>query len=191
MSQPKLLKKVVATLEAANTPYMLTGSYASSLQGEPRLTHDIDLVVAISSVGAQALIRAFPAPDYYLDEKSVNDAIASKGQFNLLDVTGGDKVDFWLLTDEPFDQSRFARRYVEEFEGQQLHVSRPEDTILMKLHWAQLSGGSEKQFGDARSVYELQSSSLDFDYIQWWAIALRITDLWERLRREAGLSGTQ
>jgi hypothetical protein len=48
MSQSELLKKTIAALEAANTPYMLTGSFASSLQGEPRLTHDIDLVVAIT-----------------------------------------------------------------------------------------------------------------------------------------------
>jgi predicted nucleotidyltransferase len=48
MSQSELLKKTIAGLEAANTPYMLTGSFASSLRGEPRLTHDIDLVVAIT-----------------------------------------------------------------------------------------------------------------------------------------------
>ena len=81
-----------------------------------------------------------------------------KSQFNLLDIVAGDKVDFWLLTDDPFDQSRFDR-YVETFEGQPLHVSRPEDTILMKLRWANMSGGSEKQFGDALSVYELQGQS--------------------------------
>ena len=133
MSQSELLKKTISALEAANTPYMLTGSFASSLQGEPRLTHDIDLVVAITPAAVGALLAAFPAPDYYLDEAAVTEAIALKSQFNLLDVVAGDKVDFWPLTDDPFDQSRFARRYVEEFEGQRLHVSRPEDTIIMKL----------------------------------------------------------
>ena len=28
--------------------------------------------------------------------------------FNLLALTEGDKVDFWILTEEPFDRSRFA-----------------------------------------------------------------------------------
>jgi len=190
MSQSELLKKVVAVLEATNTPYMLTGSYASSLQGEPRLTHDVDLVVAITPSAVRSLLLAFPAPDYYLDETSIADAIARKSQFNLLDVVGGDKVDFWMLTDDPFDQSRFARRYVEAFEGQQLHVSRPEDTILMKLRWADMSGGSEKQFGDALSVYELQLPSLDLAYIERWARALKLTDFWERLKREADSTET-
>lgn len=185
MSQSELLKKVIVVLDAAQTPYMLTGSYASSLQGEPRLTHDIDLVVEIAPHGLQALIEAFPAPDYYLDPIAMDNAIAQQGQFNLLDVVNGDKVDFWMLTREPFDQSRFHRRYVEEFEGRKLHVSRPEDTILMKLRWAVLSGGSEKQFGDAKSVYELQFPSLDLDHLNQWAKTIDVMDLWERLQREA------
>ena len=124
---------------------------------------------------------------YYLDEMAISEAIARKSQFNLLDVVGGDKVDFWLLTDDPFDQSRFARRYVEEFQGQPLHVSRPEDTILMKLRWAELSGGSEKQIGDARNVFALQRSSLDLKYMDQWAESLGITTLWEHLKNEPGL----
>jgi len=186
MSQSELLKKVIAALESTSTPYMLTGSYASSLQGEPRLTHDIDLVVAITSSAGRSLSLEFPGPDYYLDENAVAVAIGRKSQFNLLDIRNGDKVDFWMLSDEPFDQSRFARRYVEEFEGQRLYVSSPEDTILMKLRWAELSGGSEKQFGDARSIYELQKNSLDLSYIEQWAKALGVTGQWERIKNEAG-----
>ena len=189
MSQSELLKKTITALEAANTPYMLTGSFASSLQGEPRLTHDIDLVVAIEPAGVKALLAAFPSPDFFLDEPAVRRAIAHKTQFNLLDVVGGDKVDFWLLTDDPFDQSRFARRQPEEFEGYQLYISGPEDTILMKLRWAKMSGGSEKQFRDALSVYELQKGSLDLPYMERWLISLDVADLWERLKREARTEG--
>ena len=185
MSQSELLKKAVAALESANTPYMLTGSFASSLQGEPRLTHDIDLVVAITPDGARSLLAAFPEPNYDLDELAVNEAIVRKSHFNLLDVLGGDKVDSWMLTDELFDQSRFARRYIEHFDGTPLYVSRPEVTVLMKLRWAVMSGGSEKPFGDCQSVYELQENSLDLPYMEKWASLLGLTEIWERLKREA------
>ena len=50
--------------------------------------------------------------------------------FNLLDTTEGDKVDFWILTDDPFDQSRFARKYEEKMLGLSMIISTPEDTIL-------------------------------------------------------------
>jgi hypothetical protein len=55
----------------------------------------------------------------------------------------------------------------------------------MKLRWAKLSGGSEKQFGDARGVYELQQNSLDLRYLEQWAKTLGVTTLWERLKDEA------
>ena len=188
MSQQELLKRVVHTLDDAGIDYMITGSVASSLQGEPRSTHDLDLVVRISARDAAALLSAFRAPEYYLDRVSIESAIADRGMFNLMHVTEGEKVDFWILSDDPFDQSRFARKYIEEVEGLKLKVSRPEDTILMKLKWAEMSGGSEKQFGDALHVYEVQHHQLDLDYLQNWTKTLGLQELWDRLQREAQLS---
>lgn len=188
MSQQDLLKRVVAQLDEAGIEYMLTGSVVSSLQGEPRATHDIDVVISIrESAGdaTAALKAAFPEPEFYLDEDAARAAIAERGMFNLIETREGGKVDFWLLTDDAFDQSRFTRRYVEEFEGARLAVSRPEDTILMKLKWATASGGSEKQFVDALRVYEVQHGRLDQPYLDAWAARLAVTALLSRLRAEA------
>lgn len=188
MPQQELLKLVIARLDEAGIEYMLTGSLVSSLQGEPRATHDIDLVIAIHTTpgdAARALRAAFPEPQFYLDEEAIRGAIATTGMFNMIDTREGDKVDFWLLTADAFDQTRFARRTVEDFEGVRLQVSRPEDTILMKLKWAQMSGGSEKQFIDALRVYEVQHGLLDQSYLDAWAARLDVTALLARLRSEA------
>lgn len=187
MSQPELLKKVVEVLEDAEIAYMLTGSIASSMQGEPRSTHDIDLVVALAIEQVELLQRAFPAPEYYLSEQSIHEALRHCGMFNLLDIDGGDKVDFWILTDDEFDRSRFGRRRRQFAESLQIsiHVSSPEDTILAKLRWAKLSGGSEKQFHDALRVYEVQFSGLDFEYLNEWARQLGVEELWQRLQADA------
>ena len=185
MSQPELLKRVIAALDAAGVAYMATGSIVSSLQGEPRATHDIDLVVAITATAASTLLRSFPPPDFYLDERAVIDAIARRDMFNLLDVAGGDKVDFWVLTDELYDQARFARRQSEQLPGLSLFVSSPEDTILQKLRWSELSGGSDKQYTDALRVFEVQFRGLDLPYMDRWAVALGIQSAWDRLRAEA------
>jgi hypothetical protein len=108
--------------------------------------------------------------------------------FNLIDVNGGDKVDFWILTEELFDQSRFARKYSEEILGTRMYVSSPEDTILAKLRWAKLSGGSEKQFTDALRVYEVQHGKLDIAYLNDWVKKLNLESLWKRLQDEAEVS---
>jgi hypothetical protein len=188
MPQQELLKLVIERLDEAGIEYMLTGSLASSLQGEPRATHDIDLVIAIRTApgdAARTLRTAFPEPQFYLDEAAIRNAIAASGMFNMIDTREGDKVDFWLLTADAFDQARFARRTTEDFEGVRLQVSRPEDTILMKLNWAQISGGSEKQFVDALRVYEVQYGLLDQSYLDTWAARLGVAALLARLRSEA------
>ena len=185
MSQQELLKKVIKALDQAGIQYMITGSVVSSLQGEPRLTHDIDMVIAIQRSAAKKLAEAFPPPGFYLDEDSILEAIGRQGMFNLIDTAAGDKVDFWILTAEPFDQSRFLRRISEEFMGLEMQVSTPEDTILAKLRWAKLSGGSEKQFTDALRVYEVQYGKLNTDYLEHWAKKLEVESLWKRLTDEA------
>ena len=185
MSQPELLKRVVRTLDELGIDYMITGSIASSLQGEPRSTHDIDFVVAMRPHDVDRLVDAFPGPDFYVDATAARDAIAHESMFNLIDVREGDKVDFWILTEEPFDRTRFSRKYSEKAIGERLSVSAPEDTILMKLRWATQMGGSQKQFTDALRVYEVQYQDLDLGYMNRWAADLGLQDLWSRLQNEA------
>lgn len=185
MSQLALLKKVVGVLDDLGIDYMASGSIVSSLQGEPRSTHDIDIVVAIRQSSAKALAAAFPAPEYYLTEESILDALRTNGLFNLIDVHSGDKVDFWILTDQPFDLSRFGRRRFEDVLGIRLAVSAPEDTILMKLRWAKESGCGEKHFGDALRVYEVQHGSLDASYMKSWAQKLGVSPMLERIEEQA------
>ena len=185
MLQPKLLIKVLALLHQNQIDYMITGSLVSSIQGEPRATHDVDILVNITQAAIPAFIKAFMPPDYYLSASAIKEAIQHKSMFNLLDTTEGDKADFWILTDEPFDQSRFARKYEEKMLGVSMKISTFEDTILMKLRWAKLSGGSEKQFTDALRVYEIQYVNLDLSYMEAWSVTLHIEEFWERLKREA------
>lgn len=185
MSQQELVRRVIGVLQDAGIEYMITGSWASSMYGEPRATHDIDVVVSLSSADVPNLIRSFEPPDFYLSEVAVVVAIQNKSMFNLISVRDGEKVDFWLLTEDPFNQSSFARKRVEDFDGFPLQVSTPEDTILAKLRWAQLSGGSEKQFRDVLRVYEVQHVQLDVDYLNHWVNQLGVESLWERVQSEA------
>jgi hypothetical protein len=185
VSQPELLKRVVDALDEAGIDYMITGSVVSSLQGEPRATHDIDVVIDIDVRRVAALVEAFPSPQFYVSEEAAYEALATGGMFNLLEVAEGDKVDFWLLTDDVFDQMRFSRKYVEEVFGIRLKVSSAEDTVLQKLRWAILSGGSERAFVDALRVYEVQQGMLNLAYIEDWARRIGVNELWQRLKAEA------
>ncbi len=67
MSQQELLRRVVQVLKKAGIEYMLTGSLVSSLQGEPRSTHDIDLIIAIQQ--AMDALRVYEVQFEKLDTK--------------------------------------------------------------------------------------------------------------------------
>lgn len=57
--------------------------------------------------------------------------------------------------------------------------------LVMKLKWAQMSGGSERQFADALRVYEVQHELLDQSHLDAWAARLGVVELLARLRAEA------
>jgi len=175
MAQRDLLIRVVEALGTSGVDYMVTGSLASSFHGEPRSTHDIDLVVDLHPGQVAQLAAAFPPPEYHLDPEALARATAQRGLACLLDVGEGDKVDFWMLTDDPFDRERFSRRRMEPLFGRTLAVSSPEDTILQKLRWSAMSGGSERQSRDARRVWEVQGDSLDLEYLRTWAHRLGVS----------------
>lgn len=187
MSQQDLLKRVVTTLDAVGIGYMLSGSLASSLQGEPRATHDIDLVVDIRPPDVARVVEALGGPETHLDGQAVAEAVRRHSVFNLLDTGSGDKIDFWLLKDEPYDRMRFDRRIEVEALGLRLKVSTPEDTVLMKLCWSAQAGGNEKQLSDVVGVMELQGDALDGAYMDEWAAVLGLTADLASARRKARL----
>ena len=94
MPQPQLLEKVLTVLNNSRVDYMITGSIVSSLQGEPRATHDVDIVVNIQHASIQNLVDVFCPPRFYLSKESIVEAIEHKTMFNLIDTTEGDKIDF-------------------------------------------------------------------------------------------------
>ena len=184
MSQFELLKYVVQFLNTTHTSYMLTGSIVSSFQGEPRSTHDIDMMIQLSKERVNSLLSAFPSPTYYIDKDMVLSGIQSKKMFKLLNTNTGDKIDFYPLPENEYEIVRFERKIQEELNGLLVWITSPEDTIISKLRWCKLSNGSEKQFKDALNVFEIQFEILDKSYIEKWVEKLGLSDLYKRLQKE-------
>lgn len=65
MAAPGWIELFVSRLEALGLPYMVTGSTASMIYGEPRLTLDVDLVVDLPVERAAEFLSAFPESEFY------------------------------------------------------------------------------------------------------------------------------
>lgn len=66
MTVQDLFARMAAALGAAEIPYMLTGSFASSLHGIPRATRDIDIVIFPTRDQLTRLIEQLPGTSYYI-----------------------------------------------------------------------------------------------------------------------------
>jgi hypothetical protein len=163
---------------------MLTGSIVSSFQGEPRSTHDIDIVVEIRGDQIAAISEAFPSDRYSFDDVAARQAVSNRDMFQLMEYASGDKVDFWVLKDDTFDRSVFARRYRDTILGITAYLLRPEDTVLRKLLWAR-DYESNRQYRDALGVFELQHAGLDMRYLQHWVAELKLDAIWLQMLSEA------
>jgi hypothetical protein len=162
---------------------MLTGSIVSSIQGEPRLSHDIDVVINGDRRIKDIIRDNFDKKDFYFDEMTIQEAIASESMFNVIDTESGDKIDFWFLTDSPFDASRFERKLPVKLFDETAWISTPEDTILAKMLWAEKSGGSLKQLADIRQVFAVNAAVLDRGYVTRWSAVLGVKKYWDDLLR--------
>lgn len=70
-----MLRRAIQALDSCGIPYMLVGSLASMVYGEPRYTNDIDLVVDLQVDAVDALCAAFPSPDFYVSREAAVQAV--------------------------------------------------------------------------------------------------------------------
>jgi len=178
MNEHELLVDCLHRLNRTGIAYYVTGSMASNFWGIPRTTHDLDFVVQIPPNAIPKIVAEFSS-DFYIEETAVRAAYSPPHQFNAIDTRSSLKVDFWLPRAEPFDREMFSRRTQVMFSGVTAWIATPEDVILHKLVWNQMSP-SERQLGDAAGIRAVQGERLDNAYLQRWAAEL---DVQESLRR--------
>ena len=177
--------EVARAFDQLGIPYALGGSMASSLWGISRNTVDADVTVEPFSGKELDLITAL-GPDYYVSEPAIRQALRAKSSFNLINTMTGFKVDVFVRSDSPFQQSAMARRIPLDVEGQRVFVFTPEDVILFKLHWYRLGDEvSEQQWKDVVNVMKVRGPKLEDTYLDLWAKDLGIDDLLTRARAEA------
>lgn len=176
----ELFERLVVLLDGADVPFMVAGSFASAVHGLPRATQDIDIVIDPSSLAdLEKLVRAMPEEDYYVDLTAARDAHRERSMFNVIDQSSGWKVDFILRKNRAFSREEFARRTRLPLLDVMVFVASPEDTIISKLEWSKMSGGSERQRRDVAGVLSSMGERVDLAYIERWVAELQLSGEWE------------
>src|SRR6185295_12396630 len=100
---------VLDALESINLPYMVVGSFSSNLYGVPRSTQDADFVVELGNTPISEIERKL-GPGFRLDPQMSFETITGTYRFIATHVATTFKVEFFLLSTDPHDRERFARR---------------------------------------------------------------------------------
>lgn len=174
-----LLASISAELDAIGIPYMVVGSFASTLHGEPRTTQDLDLVIDPSGEQFEALLGRLDPNTYYFDRDVARDAWRRRSMFNIIEIASAWKIDFIIRKQRPFSIEELARRRVVTILGVAATAATAEDTIIAKLEWAKL-GASDRQLVDVAGILRQRRDSLDSGYVQRWVDALGLEDVWAR-----------
>ena len=178
---------VARAIESLGLPYFVGGSLASSLDGEPRATNDIDVGVQATPAEVSSLAGAL-GPEFSADTDGLVDACRRRGSCNVFYLPLFTKIDVFFAGSAPFDveELRRRRRVRVRSDGAEMFVKTPEDSVLRKLWWYRRGGEvSSRQWRDVVEILRVSGPSIDSPYLAHWAPVLRVEDLLERAVGEA------
>jgi hypothetical protein len=180
--EPSPFEPFIVRLERLGFPYFVTGSTAGILYGEPRLTHDVDIVVALSSRDVSAFVAAFPLDDFDCppeDVLAVEVRRDQRGHCNLIHHDSGFKADIYIAFDELHRWALACRRTI-LLDGLRMSVAPVEYVILRKLEYFH-EGKSEKHLRDIRGMLEVSSTQIDRPLLESWIDRLGLAAAWGKI----------
>ena len=173
-------------LDQAGIAYMITGSIASIIYGEPRMTHDIDLVLELSTQQVAKFCAAFSESEFYCPPAEVICVELNRdirGHFNVIQHASGLKADIYPTGNDPLHRWAFPLRKQVSFDNTKVWVAPPEYVILRKLQFYR-EGGSEKHLRDIQKMLEVSSDQIQQSQLVEKIEALGYVELWQRITRE-------
>lgn len=189
-SEPVVVALAVARIfEPLGIRYLVGGGVASTVQGEPRYTRDVDMAVHLQQSQVEPLIRSLEESAFYFHPGSIRASITGWHYFDLVHKKLFVKVDCYVRPDEGIhaEEMRRAKKIqVGSTPADALFVATPEDTVIQKLVWYRMGDEvQDHQRRDVVGILKTWKSKLDDGYLDRWAAELRIADLLDRVRGEA------
>jgi hypothetical protein len=184
----EVVERLIDVLDRLGIIYAIGGSLASSAYGKARFTQDADITVQPFSRVADEFY-GLVKDEFYLSDEAMHEALRTHGSFNVIHFETSIKIDLFVQGPGQFEQRLLARRRkakLSDTGSRDLDVVSPEDIILLKLRWFDMTGGaSQRQWDDVLGVLAVQGDALDFEYLTASARELGLEELLNRARGEA------
>ncbi len=185
MPEPELCLLFLRPLNRIGIRYIVSGSVATILYGEPRLTHDVDLVAFLRHEDVRRLREVFASPEFYLPPSEiihVEIARAQRGHFNVIHADTGFKADFYAAGHDELHAWAFSHARLMEYHGEPVPVAPPEYVIVRKLEYFR-EGGSEKHLRDICSMLSISRAQIDHGALLDWIARQGVAEQWKRVEQ--------
>ncbi len=163
MQDLNLFSVYTGLLNENNIPYFVTGSVASIVYGDPRMTHDIDLVLSLKNEDVDLIMKIFPPDKFYCPpEEVIRTEInrSARGHFNIIHHESGFKADIYLSGKEEFQHWAMQNSRQIDFAGGKINIAPPEYVIVKKLEFY-IEGNEEKHLTDIKSMINNSGELID------------------------------
>jgi hypothetical protein len=183
MPEPDLIELFVRPLNELGIRYLVSGSVAAMLYGEPRVTHDIDLVVFLRPNDIGRLPTVFPPPEFYVPPPEIIGAEMSRerGSFNIIHADSGLKADLYSMSRDEIDAWAFRNAKKYSIKEVTISLAPPEYVIVRKLEFYR-EGGSEKHIRDIRSMLAVSGDQIDKSELYEWIQRRGLKEQWQKIQ---------
>lgn len=171
----RILERVKTDLDSLGVAWCLAGGLAVSVWGEPRLTRDIDVVVAVSSDReTEELIRGLQSIGYRAEEIVEQEAAGrlATARFSIDEVRNGIVLDLLFVSSGIETEVAAEALSVEVFEEVVVPVATRASLIVMKL----LARDDRSRPMDADDLRSLISQASDTDLDDARRLAALVTE---------------
>ena len=167
MQDLNLFSLYIDILGKYQIPYFVTGSVASIVYGDPRMTHDIDFVINLNNEIIDIFLKAFPSEQFYCPPEEVirtemNRSV--RGHFNLIHHETGFKADIYLVGNSELQLWAMRNSKQIDFAGSKINIAPPEYVIIKKLEFYK-EGNVQKHLSDIKSMLTNSSDLIDYGFL--------------------------
>lgn len=181
MPQANLFLIFLKRLNQGNFPYMVTGSVASIIYGEPRMTHDIDLVLELNFTDTERFVTLFPLTEFYCPPAEVIKTEISRetdGHFNIIHHETGFKADIYVTGKDQLHNWAMQNRNNIKIENTDIYIAPPEYVIVRKLQYYK-QGQSDKHLRDIKKMLEISSENINKNILEQMIKKYDLTKQWK------------